>query len=47
MQVVKKDFPPGFKGFWDCAYADDAMRIFYTNKGSMFVVRSSRVHSGT
>jgi hypothetical protein len=41
MQVVKRDFPAGFKGFWDCTYADDAMRVFYTNKGSMFIMRNA------
>lgn len=40
-QVLKKDFPPDFKGFWRCVYADDGVRIFYTNKGNLFMMRNA------
>eukprot|EP01025_Chloroclados_australasicus_P040520 TRINITY_DN4236_c0_g1_i1.p1 TRINITY_DN4236_c0_g1~~TRINITY_DN4236_c0_g1_i1.p1 ORF type:complete len:219 (-),score=24.79 TRINITY_DN4236_c0_g1_i1:586-1242(-) len=38
LQVQKRDFPAGYKGFWKMLYADDSLRIFNTNKESLFVM---------
>lgn len=33
-------FEPGqMRGFWRMSFADEAFRVFYTNKGSLFVLR--------
>jgi len=40
LQLLKKDFPPGgMRGYWKLSYADDEFRVFYTNKGNLFVLR--------
>ncbi len=33
-------FEPGaMRGYWRAAYNDDELRIFYTNKGSLFILK--------
>lgn len=35
----RQEFPPGrMRGYWRIAYSDGDMRVFYTNKGSLFVL---------
>jgi hypothetical protein len=45
MQVLKKDFPEGFRGFWDMIYADESLRIFYTNKNNIFALENLEARS--
>lgn len=37
--ALTKQFAPGqVRGFWRTVYADAGARIFYTNKGSLFIM---------
>jgi hypothetical protein len=36
---LKKPFAPGqMRGYWRTVYADEELRVFYTNKGSLFIM---------
>jgi hypothetical protein len=38
--ALLQDFSPGaMRGYWKLSYADDEFRVFYTNKGNLFVLR--------
>lgn len=40
LAVYTKDFAPGaMRGHWRTVFADADLRVFYTNKGSLFVLK--------